>query len=267
MSDSQLVAPDDTIVTLAHAKLRNRVVCLAGVLVGTSGLAWCTIHYLAPVSDSDDSNLIGRIGVILVGLAGWHLTQWLIGSKAVEDQEKAAATGVALTDSDRVLQATAPVNRYLLNHPKCANALLVVSSAFIDQLGVFLLLWTVVGPSLRPFVGLLILFGLRQVCQALTALPPPSGMIWRYPGFPSIFVTYGVSNDLFFSGHTALAVYGAVELARLGNVWLLALGIAIVVFEITTVLVLRAHYTLDVFTGLIAALFVAGVTMNLGFAS
>jgi hypothetical protein len=42
-------------------------------------------------------------------------------------------------------------------------------------------------------------------------------MIWRYPGVPSLLVTYGTSNDLFFSGHTALAVYGSIELAWWGG--------------------------------------------------
>ena len=86
-------------------------------------------------------------------------------------------------------------------------------------------------------------------------------MIWRNPGFPSIFVTYGVANDLFFSGHTALAVYGAFELAQLGVGWLIA-AVVLVVFEILAVLTLRAHYTLDVFTGLVTALLVAAVTMQ-----
>src|SRR3989442_6441970 len=40
-------------------------------------------------------------------------------------------------------------------------------------------------------------------------------MIWRRPGFPSLLVTYGTAGDLFFSGHTAIAVYGGVELVRL----------------------------------------------------
>src|SRR5262245_58286876 len=182
---THLAASDDrTVRPESPARVRNRAVSLAALLVVTSGIAWGTIHYFAPASDSSDSNFIVRIGIILIGLAGWHLTQRLIGSRTVEDDEKSTSTSLALTDSDRLLQATACANRYLLNHRKCANALLVVSSAVIDQLGVFLLLWTHVGPSLRPFVGLLVLFGLRQVCQALTALPPPVGMIWRDPGFP-----------------------------------------------------------------------------------
>src|SRR5262249_40591030 len=125
-----------------------------------------------------------------------------------------------------------------------------------------LLLSGIIGPSIRPFMGILIVFALRHTCQALTSLPPPVGIIWRNPGFPSIFVTYGVANDLFFSGHTALAVYGAMELALLGNGWFIAAAVAIVLFQIAAVLALRAHYTMDVFTGVLAALFAFGMAMK-----
>ena len=84
-------------------------------------------------------------------------------------------------------------------------------------------------------------------------------MIWRYPGFPSLLVTYHVANDFFFSGHTAIAVFGAIELSRLRRNWLTAAAILLVVFEIATVLILRAHYTMDVFTGIVAAFWVKDV--------
>jgi membrane-associated phospholipid phosphatase len=72
-----------------------------------------------------------------------------------------------------------------------------------------------------------------------------------------LLVTYDVANDYFFSGHTAIAVLGATELARLGRGWVTAIAVLVVIFEVATVLVLRAHYTMDVFTGAIAALYVA----------
>jgi membrane-associated phospholipid phosphatase len=55
------------------------------------------------------------------------------------------------------------------------------------------------------------------------------------------------------SGHTAIAVLAAAELARLGKKWLAA-GVILVAFEIVTVVVLRAHYTMDVFAGAVTAL-------------
>ena len=70
-------------------------------------------------------------------------------------------------------------------------------------------------------------------------------------------VTYNVGNDFFFSGHTAIAVFGGIELGRLGKRWLIVAAVCIVLFEVATVLILRAHYTMDVFTGLLAALWVA----------
>jgi hypothetical protein len=59
------------------------------------------------------------------------------------------------------------------------------------------------------------------------------------------------------SGHTGLAVLAAVELARTGRKSLTALGVLIVLFEAATVLVLRAHYTMDVYAGAVTALLVA----------
>ncbi len=200
-----------------------------------------------------------RVVLVIVGLAIWHTTQRMLGGRQPASVEDAERTARFLSEHDGLLRLTEPANRFLNDHPRWANALLLVSSLLIDGLGLFLFVSSMVGPSIRPFLGLCILFGLRQVCQVLTALPPPPGSIWRSPGFPSLFVTYGISNDLFFSGHTALAVYGAVELAGLGSSWLMGLAIVIAIFETMAVLLLRVHYTMDIFAGFMAALYVAGM--------
>src|SRR5439155_15839886 len=67
---------------------------------------------------------------------------------------------------------------------------------------------------------------------------------------------YAVSNDFFFSGHTSVAVYGAFELSRLHRKWLTVGAIFIVIFEMITVLTLRAHYTMDVFAAAATALLI-----------
>lgn len=144
-------------------------------------------------------------------------------------------------------------NLYLHQHAQVANGLLISSTLVIDVLGVFLILQSIFGETIRPLMTLIFLFTLRQLNQALTVLPAPRGMIWRNPGVPSLFVTYGVSNDLFFSGHTALAVLGAIELSQLGGIFFLVLAGLVVFFEVGTVLVLRAHWTMDVFAGAVAA--------------
>jgi len=48
-----------------------------------------------------------------------------------------------------------------------------------------------------------------------------------------------------------------MELARLRRPWLTAFALFVVAFEIATVLIVRAHYTMDVFAGAVTALWVA----------
>jgi len=188
-----------------------------------------------------------RLTVTTVALVIWFWTQSLIGARGMPG----AVIG------DRLHGATTPMNLYLHAHPTAANVLLIVSSAIIDLLGLFLMSRWIFGASVRPFLGLVIVLGLRQIAQALVTLPVPPNAIWHYPGFPSLLVTYGVANDYFFSAHTAIAVVAATELARLGRRWLSGLGVLIVLFEILAVLVLRAHYTMDVFTGVVTGLYAA----------
>ena len=66
-----------------------------------------------------------------------------------------------------------------------------------------------------------------------------------------------MAYDYFFSGHTAIAVLAATELARGGKRWMIVAAVGMVLFEAAAVLILRAHYTMDVFTGLITGLYAA----------
>ena len=195
-----------------------------------------------------------RLAVTVVVLGIWFWTQSLLGARTAPVN---GGIGDALHD------LTAGLNSYFAENVRAANALLIVSSAFIDALGLFLLGSWLIGGSVRPFLGLVLLMLLRQVLQALCSLPTPPGMIWHYPGFPSLLVTYHVANDFFFSGHTAIAVFGALELSRFQQKWLTAFAILLALVEVSTVLILRAHYTMDVFTGFLAALWVARISGRL----
>jgi hypothetical protein len=193
--------------------------------------------------------IVCRVGIIAASLGLWFWTQWLLSRRKAP-----ASAGGAIFDG--VHRLTAGLHKKLIDHPRRADALLIVSSLVIDLLGLWMLATAIFGPTIEPFLGLIMLFALRQICQAVCALPPPQGMIWRNPGVPALLVTYGTSEDLFFSGHTALAVYGALFLAGALGPWGIVLGILIALFEISAVLVLRAHYTMDVFAGAVTALYV-----------
>ena len=184
-----------------------------------------------------------RVAVVAGALVIWFWTQSLIGRKAV------AKDGLG----DVVHELTARWHRFFTASPRATNASLVISSLFIDLIGLALIGAAIFGSTFAPFLAIIILFSMRQICQSLCTLPPPPGNLWRDPGFPSLLVTYGVSNDLFFSGHTGLAVLGAIYAAHSGPLWLAVVVAVITLGEAIIVLVLRAHYTLDVIAGAFAA--------------
>ena len=157
----------------------------------------------SPAKSSWWLGVICRALFVAAGLGLWFWTQNLIGGRTEATHSGAIGDGVH--------DLLADANDYMREHPAAANGLLICSSAVIDCLSLFLLGVSIFGPSVRPFLGLLIMFGMRQVCQLVCALPPPPGMIWHYPGIPSLLVTYEVATDFFFSGHTGLAVVGAIE--------------------------------------------------------
>jgi membrane-associated phospholipid phosphatase len=194
-----------------------------------------------------------RAGVVAGALVLWFWTQSLIARKS------APKAGVG----DVVHDLTARWNHYFSRHDRAANAALIISSIFIDLFGLSLIGVAIFGATFAPFLAILILFGLRQLCQTLCTLPPPPGMIWRNPGFPALLVTYSVGNDFFFSGHTAVAVLGAVEAAQFGPAWLGVMAGCIALGQMLIVLVLRAHYTMDVVAGALAAFLAAAAAGRL----
>ncbi len=188
-----------------------------------------------------------RMTFVAVGLAAWFGSQALIGKRTFPGGKI----------GDAIHLWTDPLHDYLIEHPAAGDALLIVSSAVVDIVGVSLLVLSIFGKSVRPFLGLLMLFALRQICEGLCSLPAPDEMIWHKTSVPTLLVTYDVATDLFFSGHTGLAVLGAMELARTKKRGLMILGFAIALFEASTVLILRAHYTMDVFAGAVTAILVS----------
>lgn len=199
------------------------------------------------------SEVVVRTGVVVAALGLWFWSQRLIAAKA--DGGKRIVDGVH--------RLTGWVHRYFYRNRRSADRVLVVSSLFIDVMGLSLIALSLFGESFRPFIGLLIVFGLRQASQFCCTLPPPRGMIWRHPGFPSALVTYGVSNDLFFSGHTALAVLAAIEICQVAPPWVGVAAVLVAAGEALTVLILRAHYTMDVVAGGLAAWFAADLAGRL----
>lgn len=198
-----------------------------------------------PAIDWASAGLRGLVVVVALGI--WHWTQTLIGRRPPVGEGVGGGLG------DRLHDWTLTWHVWFRTHPRAFERTLILSSLLIDVFGLSLIACALFGPSFAPFLSVLIVFSMRQVCQGLCQLPPPPGSLWRNPGFPSLLVTYHVSTDMFFSGHTALAVLGAIEAVHAAPGWLAAIAILIALGQMLFMIVLRGHYTLDIIAGVFAA--------------
>lgn len=143
------------------------------------------------------------------------------------------------------------INEFFQNNTIAANFVLITTSFFYDSSIFFIMGRTLYKHSFSPFLALVFFFLLRQGMQLLVALPIPEGLVWHYPGFPSFFVYYGISNDLYFSAHTGVSLIASLELYAIGKTWSKAAAIALFSYMVLAVLLLRFHYTMDVYTAIL----------------
>jgi hypothetical protein len=175
---------------------------------------------------------------------------WLYSQDLLE-RSRGVVTGIM----DHTHDALAAANVFFNAHPTVTNAVLILSSLELDVAALSMVAFFFVRRELRPLLSLWIVLLMRQLCQASVSMPKPEGMIWHYPGFPSIVVTYGASNDFFFSGHMALATLLAAELTVQGAArrkQMVAWGV--IGAQALVILSMRFHYVTDVVAGFLAAI-------------
>jgi len=113
----------------------------------------------------------------------------------------------------------AGLNFYFGQHASAANALLVVSSGFIDLFGLFLVCRMDCPRRSRAFLGLVLLLACGRLCRRSALCRrrrydlEASGISIFYS--PSSFRHLQRRQRLFLLGHTAIAVFGAIEVARI----------------------------------------------------
>ena len=113
---------------------------------------------------STSSHLGMRIAFVAVAIVLWFWMQRLVSAKAP------VKTGVG----DRLHDWSAPLHAWFLAHPRATNLTLILTSVFIDLFGLYLFASSIFGPTLQPLIVILVLFSMRQTCQAICTLPIPT---------------------------------------------------------------------------------------------
>lgn len=183
--------------------------------------------------------------IVLISIALYFIFQFLIHS----------LTPPSCGIQDALQIWTSGINAYLNNHAWAANTLQILYSLFGDLSVLVLYFFMIATKSVRPILPLFIFMVLRGLLQTMVALPLPDGLIWEYPGFPSLFSNYDLDTDFYFSAFAGINLLATLYLMRFKIRWLTVLGFAIVVFELFAAIVLRSHYTTDLYTSIMTAIF------------
>merc|ERR1711907_53843 len=80
-------------------------------------------------------------------------------------------------------------------------------------------------------------------------MPKPVGYAWSYPGFFSLFVPYGETNDFFYSGHVGVSTIFFLEFYSTKWYKCAIYAAVVIVTEAFVLIATRTHYTIDVVAG------------------
>eukprot|EP00743_Colponemidia_sp_Colp-15_P012640 GILK01014457.1.p1 GENE.GILK01014457.1~~GILK01014457.1.p1 ORF type:complete len:286 (+),score=20.05 GILK01014457.1:64-921(+) len=158
---------------------------------------------------------------------------------------------------DRLFSLTAPLNEWIRSNLTAQRVFLIFSSACVDI--VFLTVfsdWVLRGGSCRFPVCLVLFYTLRYITQNVFTMRYPEGYVWAYPGFPSLTVPYGPSNDFFFSGHVGFSTLAALEFKERKMRKCFIFGCFVLLVEAFVMIIFRGHYTIDVMFGFIVGHYV-----------
>lgn len=158
---------------------------------------------------------------------------------------------------DKTHTMTDSINKYLLENPIVSNFLTIISSFFIDITMISICIyWILFSESWRFLVSLFGFYILRAVTQAFFIMRAPDGLIWNYPGFPSLAVSYLKTTDFFFSGHVGLPIITSCEFSKNGYIFLTYFSLLTCLIEFVVMTVMRGHYIIDLIFGVITSHYV-----------
>jgi len=183
--------------------------------------------------------LIGLI--VLWGL--WHTSQKYISSYKLLN----IGSGDGIYDVLLENKITNTMNNFLMNNRFVARCLFIISSALIDICMIYLFFYTIYYNNYIHIIRLICGLCLRQLCQFLVSLPIPKNQIWYHPGISSLFVTYGVTNDYFFSGHTYISIVCTIMFSSFDSYCMILFGLLFSVLQIGLVIITHSHYTMDIY--------------------
>jgi hypothetical protein len=117
--------------------------------------------------------------------------------------------------------------------------------------------------SWHMLFGLGFLYIFRGMIQNIYVMRIPADTTFKYPGFPSLFVPYMATNDYFFSGHVSLPTIVAYNFYLDNKKSLTIFCLFAAVYEAFMMIVVRGHYSIDLYAGFIFSAYACIISKHL----
>lgn len=155
---------------------------------------------------------------------------------------------------DYVFIATGGMNEYFREDESRRNALLITCSTLLDILVlVGFYRFAVYATTYRLAMALVVFYSFRLILLQLAQFEQPEGYNWGWPGWFSLTVSYGQTQDFFYSGHVGICMIHFLEFYAVGWYWLSAYALVTLVMQVILMYALRSHYTVDMIAGIVFA--------------
>jgi len=150
-------------------------------------------------------------------------------------------------------EVTTPINKWLSENEGSKNALIIVSSLFVDITVVInAIAWIIYGKNLRLVFAVVTFFAFKIFLQEVFYFRVPDGYLWSYPGFPSLTVPYYTADDFFFSAEIGLCMIALLDFRSRKMTLMKFFAAFTIVLECFVFISTRAHYIIDLTTGVVA---------------
>jgi hypothetical protein len=196
------------------------------------------------------NSLIKRLLMALTIISLIYAHNYLeIGPKSIELISK----NTEICNNDVLFQLTEHINTHFEQNEKQRNILIIISSFLIDFSVIsYCMIWIIECNTWQPMLNIGIFYLLRGLFNNIVMLKYPEKLLWDYPGFPSITVSYFNSSDFFFSGHVGINLITFIEFRNFNKKFFAYVSLLGVFFQLFTMISIRGHYTVDLIGGLIA---------------
>ena len=156
--------------------------------------------------------------------------------------------------TDTVQDWTLSITLFFETNVSVRDAVIITSSFLIDlNLVILSLRFLFYAHSTRIVLLIFVFYLVRTFVQRIFFVQFPQHYIFLYPGFFSIAVPYTPSNDFFFSGHVGICTFFFLEFSQDQKTALQGLALVTILLNMFTLLVMRAHYSIDLAVGIVVA--------------